>query len=208
LADYHNIPIIIDETALEEEGIDTQEPINRVLSGITLRSALKIILEPLELTYVIEDEVMKITTEVKAEDILSTRVYPVGDLVIPITTPLSAGIGQGQGGVGGQQNQNGQFGQNNGQNNGGGQGFFMFAPQALPQKANMNAPQQQDQQKKKKAVKIVDPEVNGILNNILDERTGQLAPFRGQAFAQIADPAAEKPFRLDNKTVKELKKKG
>ena len=101
IGELHNITIIIDEVALEEEGIASDEPIDRVLSGITLRSALKIILEPLGLTYVIEDEVMKLTTEIAAEEKLSTRVYPVGDLVIPITTPLAGGLGQGLGGVGG-----------------------------------------------------------------------------------------------------------
>ncbi|NOX56272.1 MAG: hypothetical protein GXP27_17880 [Planctomycetes bacterium] len=110
-SELHNIPIIIDNEALAEEGITTDTPINLVLSGIMLRSALKIILEPLGLNYVIEDEVMKITTQTKAEETLQTRVYPVGDLVIPITagaagfggfgSMLGGGFGGGLGGFGG-----------------------------------------------------------------------------------------------------------
>jgi hypothetical protein len=53
-----------------------------------------------QLTYVIEDEVMKITTSAKAGEKLQTRVYPVGDLVIPIITPRVGGLGGGIGGGG------------------------------------------------------------------------------------------------------------
>ncbi|HUG92945.1 MAG TPA: hypothetical protein VML55_19035, partial [Planctomycetaceae bacterium] len=126
LADAHGITIILDEKALQDDGIQTDEPLNHVLSGITLRSAMRIMLEPLGLTYIIEDEVMKITTKVVADEALSTRVYPVGDLVIPIITPQQGGIGGGgQGGAGGlgggQGGGQGGFG---GGGQGGGQGGF------------------------------------------------------------------------------------
>ena len=62
LADLHNIPILVVDRVLDDEGIPTDEPINLVLAGIKLRSLLKIMLEDLGLTYIIEDEVMKITT--------------------------------------------------------------------------------------------------------------------------------------------------
>ena len=54
--------------------IQPDEPVNMSLSGISLRSALKIILEPLALTYVIQDEVMRITTETKAEELAQHEV--------------------------------------------------------------------------------------------------------------------------------------
>src|SRR5262249_29740363 len=84
-----------------------ETPITLQLSGVTFRSTLKLLLEPQQLTYVVEDEVMKITTTTKASDRLSTRVYPVGDLVIrPMR--LSGGgmvgggvMGGGMGGMGG-----------------------------------------------------------------------------------------------------------
>ena len=44
LKQQHNIQIILDEQALLDEGIQPDEPINMSLSGISLRSALKIIL--------------------------------------------------------------------------------------------------------------------------------------------------------------------
>ncbi len=45
-----------------------------------MRTCLKLILEPVGLAYVIEDEVMKITTYKKTETQKATRIYPVGDL--------------------------------------------------------------------------------------------------------------------------------
>ncbi|GIS60084.1 MAG: hypothetical protein CM1200mP2_23090 [Planctomycetaceae bacterium] len=100
LKQQHNIQIILDEQALLDEGIQPDEPINMSLSGISLRSALKIVLEPMALTYVIQDEVMRITTEAKAEEMMSTRVYPVADLVIPVETPSGGGSGGMMGGGG------------------------------------------------------------------------------------------------------------
>ncbi|OYW23301.1 MAG: hypothetical protein B7Z55_03675, partial [Planctomycetales bacterium 12-60-4] len=99
LRDYHQIPIWIDQTALQDEGIDTSLPITISLSGISLRSGLRLLLEPQGLTYIIEDEVMKITTQALADEALSTRVYPVADLVIPISSGLGAGGAGGGAGV-------------------------------------------------------------------------------------------------------------
>ncbi len=139
IGSQHNIPIILDETALSNEGISGDDEVELVLSGITLRSALKLLLKPLALTYVIEDEVMKITTEIEAELSLQTRVYPVADLVIPIA-PLNGGFGGGLGGQGGQQGggqQGGGFGgggQGGGGFGGGGQGQFSVPAQPVPSK--------------------------------------------------------------------------
>ncbi len=78
LADFHNIPIIIDAEALEKEGIATDTPVTRTLTGVKLRSALKIILQPLNLGYVIEDDALKITTaeKVKEKEPPQTGVKP------------------------------------------------------------------------------------------------------------------------------------
>ena len=99
IEDVHGIQIEINTRALEDEGLSEEDiEISAQLSGISLRSALRIILDPHELTYVIKNEVMFITTEIDEEETMSTRVYPVGDLVIPIT---SQGGGLGGGGLGG-----------------------------------------------------------------------------------------------------------
>jgi TolA-binding protein len=78
---FHEIPIELDKRALEDVGIATDVPITRSLQGITLRSALRLLLRDLDLTYTVEDEVLQITTPEEAEIRLSTVVYPVTDLV-------------------------------------------------------------------------------------------------------------------------------
>jgi hypothetical protein len=100
LAEYHGIDIWIDKTALLDEGTALDQPVTLQLSGATFRSTLKLLLEPLNLTWLIEDEVMKITTTVKASEKLSTRVYPVADLVIPIRTMRGGMMGGMRGGMG------------------------------------------------------------------------------------------------------------
>lgn len=76
----HKFNIWIDVQALSDAGIDPEQPINLELSDVSLRSSLRLILEPLQLYPVIEDDVMKITTEDKLHVKTTTRVYPVGDL--------------------------------------------------------------------------------------------------------------------------------
>src|SRR5260370_4727020 len=98
LKEFHGINIYIDKPTLTDEGVALDQPGTLKRAGVSLRRVLKLLLEPLQLTYVIEDEVMKITTSAKAGEKLSTRVYPVGDLVIPITTPRIGGLGAGVGG--------------------------------------------------------------------------------------------------------------
>ncbi|MEZ6067356.1 MAG: hypothetical protein R3B90_17005 [Planctomycetaceae bacterium] len=121
LKDRYQIPIIPDETRMTEYGVGLDQPVNLVIAGISMRSALKLLLEPYELTYIVEDEVMKITTAEYANELLQTRVYPVADLVIPIQ-PIFGGFG-GQGLNGGfNGNQNGGAAQNGGGFGGGGGG--------------------------------------------------------------------------------------
>ena len=80
------------------------------LKGVSSKSALRLMLHELGLTYVIKDEVLLITTTEAAESKLSTRVYSVADLVIPIRTPNFAGGFGGMGGMGGFGGQGGGFG--------------------------------------------------------------------------------------------------
>jgi len=122
LEDLHDIQIEIDTRALDGVGIGSDTPITRNLKGISLRSALRLMLKDLELTYVVQDEVLLITTPEEAESNLVTKVYPVGDLVLPISNQAGANPFALGGGVGG----NGGFG---GGLNGGGRGQGGFGGQ-------------------------------------------------------------------------------
>jgi general secretion pathway protein D len=79
------INVYLDPRGLDEIGV---APDNRVTlnlsSEISLKSALNLILGPLELGYVVKDEVLKITSEQRRGGEVITTAYPVADLVIPI----------------------------------------------------------------------------------------------------------------------------
>jgi hypothetical protein len=81
LQDEYGIPVQIDKPALEEMGINANEPVHVDLRGISLRAALRLMLKPLQLTYIIEDEVLMITTPEEAESQLVICVYDVRDIV-------------------------------------------------------------------------------------------------------------------------------
>jgi ribosomal protein L20 len=91
----HQIEIQIDRKSLADVGIDPSTmPITRNAKGISLRSALRLLLRDVDLTYVIEDEVLLITTPEEAETRLTVRIYAVGDVSThfcpPLESPLSA----------------------------------------------------------------------------------------------------------------------
>lgn len=80
LADKAKINIVIDRTKLEEEGVALDQPITLKLRETRLGSVLNLLLRPVQLTFVNEDDVLKITTAQSAADTLITRTYPIGDL--------------------------------------------------------------------------------------------------------------------------------
>jgi hypothetical protein len=82
LKEKHKIEIQIDKKALEDVNIGTNTPVTRNLKGISLRSALRLMLKELGLTYVIKDEVLLITTPDEADNQLITKVLDVADLVM------------------------------------------------------------------------------------------------------------------------------
>jgi len=82
-SDY-DFPIVFDNAALDEVAVspETEVTIN-LRKIISLRSALELILRQPgleDLTYVIDHEVLLITTEDRANETLVTRVYRVDDL--------------------------------------------------------------------------------------------------------------------------------
>ncbi|MDA0660902.1 MAG: VWA domain-containing protein, partial [Planctomycetota bacterium] len=98
LENQHEIEIEIDDRALIDLGLSSENmQINRQLSGVSLRSALRLLLNDLDLTYLVRDEVLFITTPEEAQSKLVTKVYPVADIVIPIQ---SGGMGGGMMGGG------------------------------------------------------------------------------------------------------------
>ncbi|MCL6508206.1 MAG: VWA domain-containing protein, partial [Bryobacteraceae bacterium] len=106
LSDKHEIEIFMHKEELEQNStpVDESTPITLHVKNVKLKSALRLMLRPLEATYVIDEEtdVLLITSKAHAETLLVTRVYPVADLVVPI---ISMGMGMmggmmGMGGMG------------------------------------------------------------------------------------------------------------
>lgn len=81
LQDEYRIPIQIDLPALEDAGLTSEEPLTINLRNVSLQSALRLMLKRKNLTYVIRDEVMIITTPEEAEAQFIACVYDVRDLI-------------------------------------------------------------------------------------------------------------------------------
>lgn len=79
LSDTHQIPILIDRRALQEIGLDADLPVNLDLKNVTLRSFLRLMLRELDLTYMVKNEVLQITTLEAAEQNLIIEMYPLPD---------------------------------------------------------------------------------------------------------------------------------
>jgi hypothetical protein len=73
----YGIPIQLDEAALDRAVIPTDEPISINVQGVSLRSALRLMLRKNDLAYVIQNEVLLITTQDAAANMFDTRVYAV-----------------------------------------------------------------------------------------------------------------------------------
>lgn len=81
LADASKTTIVLDKPALTRAGLSLNKPISEKLSGMSLKNALERILEPQGLTYAIEGEILKITT-----DGSESRDDPISNATQPFTT--------------------------------------------------------------------------------------------------------------------------
>lgn len=75
------IDIRIDQQAFLVDGITDESTVTVRSSGATFRSALRAILNPLQLTWIIEDESLLVTTIERASLTLRAKTYNVTDLV-------------------------------------------------------------------------------------------------------------------------------
>ncbi|MCA9188774.1 MAG: hypothetical protein R3E01_32340 [Pirellulaceae bacterium] len=79
------VDIVLDPKGLVAEGVTTDTTVGLTLrKPVSLKSALNLLLEPLRLSYVVQDEVLRVTSEMVRNEDVYTEVYNVADLVIPI----------------------------------------------------------------------------------------------------------------------------
>ena len=80
LSDFHGIDVKLDVRALTDAGIKPDKPITTSLKGISLRSALRLLLKEHDMAFTIREGVLLITTP---DNAMETKIYPVRDLVLP-----------------------------------------------------------------------------------------------------------------------------
>jgi hypothetical protein len=94
LAEDYDIPIQFDASALDAIASSPEVEVTINVANVSLRSALELLFRNAGaegLTYIIDHEVLLITTQEEAEKRLETRVYRVDDLVIDDQTDASWG---------------------------------------------------------------------------------------------------------------------
>jgi hypothetical protein len=93
---FTGLNITVDEAALAAEEISLELPVCVRLDGVSLHSALLVVLHPARLTYLLKDDVVEVTTSRAARDQLQRKTYAVGDILdTEVTCPgLSTGPGR------------------------------------------------------------------------------------------------------------------
>jgi hypothetical protein len=86
IGEMHGLDVWLDTKALADAAIDPSVLLNfKTRRPLPLGDALELMLDNFELTYVIQHGVLKITSKERADSIVTTRVYPVEDLVTSAT---------------------------------------------------------------------------------------------------------------------------
>jgi hypothetical protein len=86
LSETYNVPILFDVRALEAVATSPDVEVSLTIANVPLRSALRLMLNQIEnLTYVVRDDVLMITTEEVADSTMETHVYDVSDMVESVT---------------------------------------------------------------------------------------------------------------------------
>ncbi|HVX60405.1 MAG TPA: von Willebrand factor type A domain-containing protein [Pirellulales bacterium] len=97
LRERHGVEIQVDGEVLADSGVGVETPITRSAKGITLRSALRQVLEEKEWTYLICGKVLMITSNAKAKRLPTVQQNRAGDLVLRSQLP-DEGRGSDDGG--------------------------------------------------------------------------------------------------------------
>jgi len=84
IAIQSGVQAIPDLGPLQDERVNLDAPLSISVEDIEMRAALNILLNPMKLTYVIEDQVLKITTENRTKKRNIRVTYPIADLVIQV----------------------------------------------------------------------------------------------------------------------------
>jgi hypothetical protein len=81
LSQQFGVPIDLSPKKLEEAGVNLDSPITTRLEAVPLGAILNHVLDELELSFTIRHNLIVVRTPEDAESTLTTRIYPVRDLV-------------------------------------------------------------------------------------------------------------------------------
>ncbi|MCI0378290.1 MAG: hypothetical protein L0215_11840 [Gemmataceae bacterium] len=85
--------IVPDRATLQDANISLDMPLSLpAVEKVSLKSILNLILDQAKLTYVIQNEVLLITTPDRGKGRLRTVTYPVADLVVPVTNNATPSV--------------------------------------------------------------------------------------------------------------------
>jgi hypothetical protein len=96
LQEKMGVTIIVDKQALDEAMVTYETPVKLNLPKVATKTVLKKLLADFNLTYVVKDEAIQITTVERARDMLTTRIYYLGDLAAVVNPNLPPYITQYQ----------------------------------------------------------------------------------------------------------------
>jgi hypothetical protein len=82
-AKHPGFEIQLDNKILTDLGVTADTPITKHIQGVTLRSALRLMLRDMGMAFVIRDEVLLITSPEEAEMAVVRKVYDVSELISP-----------------------------------------------------------------------------------------------------------------------------
>jgi general secretion pathway protein D len=85
-----DVPVVLAAKKLEEAAISIETPMYYRLRNVRVQTALRLILTELGLTYVIDDNVLLLTTSEDASSQLATRVYDCRELM-KLASPIQKG---------------------------------------------------------------------------------------------------------------------
>lgn len=81
LSNQMDQPLVVDTKSLKDLNIDLKNTATLQATGISGRNVLRQLLASQGLTFVVKDEVIQVVTVERARDLLTTRVYYLGDVI-------------------------------------------------------------------------------------------------------------------------------
>jgi hypothetical protein len=90
------VSIVVPKSVLEQKGIRNLSPVSIRLKGVTMRTILKKVLSDFDLTFVVREDALVVATDEQVRELLSTRVYPIADLLPMLGVDVNPKLTQGK----------------------------------------------------------------------------------------------------------------